>query len=117
MKITVHGGANVKFKNDIAGNFILSPTVLFMQQQDFQMWLPGITAKYRFISLGISYRNEDAFISTIAIQTKYFRVGYSYDYTVSKLTNNVTGGSHEFGLSGFLKLKRKHCKIKTLRLI
>ena len=117
-KITIHGGANLKFKNDLTGKFILSPTLLYMQQQDFQLLMPGITAKYKFISLGVSYRNEDAFIGTVAIQFKNFRLGYSYDYTVSKLTNLATGGTHEVGVSGFIKFKKKkYCKIKTLRLI
>ncbi|MBA3705539.1 MAG: PorP/SprF family type IX secretion system membrane protein [Bacteroidetes bacterium] len=118
MKLTIHGGANLKFRKDSIGKFILSPTLLFMQQQDFQMLMPGITAKYRFISLGISYRNKDAFVTTIALQFKNFRLGYSYDYTVSTLDNDNTGRAHEIGLSGFLKFKRKnHCKIRTLRLI
>jgi type IX secretion system PorP/SprF family membrane protein len=117
-KFTIHGGANLKFKNDLTGKFILSPTLLYMQQQDFQLLMPGITAKYKFISLGVSYRNEDAFIGTVAIQFKNFRLGYSYDYTVSKLTNLATGGTHEVGVSGFIKFKKKkYCKIKTLRLI
>lgn len=117
VKITIHGGVNLKFKKDSAGRFMLSPTLLYMQQQDFHMLMPGVVAKYKFISLGISYRSEDAFIGTLAFQTKYLRIGYSYDYTVSKLTNEVTGGAHEIGISGFLKSKKKHCKIKTLRLI
>jgi len=116
-KITIHGGVNLKFKKDSSGKFILSPTLLYMQQQDFNMLMPGITAKYKFISVGLSYRSEDAFITTLAFQNKYVRVGYSYDYTVSKLTNNTTGGAHEVGISCFLKSKKKNCKIKTLRLI
>ncbi len=116
-KITIHGGANLRFKSDPLGKFILSPTLLYTQQQDFRMLMPGIMAKYKFISLGVSYRNNDAFITTVAFQNKYVRLGYSYDYTVSKLTNSVTGGSHEIGFSCFLKSKKRNCKIKTLRVI
>lgn len=117
MKITIHTGANLVLKNDSTTKFILSPTLLYMQQQNFHMLLPGITAKYKCISLGISYRNEDAFITTLAFQNRFLRVGYSYDYTTSSLLNKNTGGSHEIGLTWFINFKKKHCKIKTLRMI
>ncbi|MGZ4033217.1 MAG: PorP/SprF family type IX secretion system membrane protein [Bacteroidia bacterium] len=115
-KITVQAGANLSLKNDSTHKFIFSPTILFMQQQDFTMFLPGITVKYKFISLGLSYRSE-AFITTLAFQNRFLRVGYSYDYTTSSLLNKNTGGSHEIGLTWFINFKKKHCNIKTLRLI
>ena len=117
LKITIHTGANLVLKNDSSKKLILSPTLLYMQQQDFHMLLPGITAKYKFISLGISYRNEDAFITTLAFQNRFLRVGYSYDYTISKLENKNTGGSHEIGLTWFVDFKKRNPTIKTLRLI
>lgn len=117
MKFSVHTGANISFKKDSSRKFILSPTILYMQQQNFQMLLPGVTVKYKFISLGISYRNEDAFIATLAFQNRFLRVGYSYDYTTSKLGNDNTGGSHEIGLTWFVNFKKKRGAIKTLRLI
>ena len=117
LRITVHTGANLSFKKDSTRKLIFSPTLLYMQQQDFTMLLPGVTVKYKFISLGVSYRNEDAFIGTLAFQNRFLRVGYSYDYTTSKLGNENTGGTHEIGLTYFLNLKKKKGKIKTLRLI
>jgi type IX secretion system PorP/SprF family membrane protein len=117
LKITVHIGANLSFEKDSARKFILSPTLLYMQQQDFQMFLPGITAKYKCISIGLSYRNKDAFITTLAFQNRFLRVGYSYDYTTSKLGNEYTGGAHEVGLTYFMNFKKKKGRIKTLRLI
>lgn len=117
VKISVHGGLNLKFKKDTLNNFVLSPTLLYMKQQHFEMLMPGIAVKYKFLSIGISYRNKDAFITTLAIQNKILRVGYSYDYTVSMLDNKNTGGSHEIGVGYFLNFKRKLCKIKTLRMI
>ncbi|MDQ3046891.1 MAG: PorP/SprF family type IX secretion system membrane protein, partial [Bacteroidota bacterium] len=72
LKLTIHGGANLWMKTDSTKKFILSPTILYMQQQDFSMLLPGITAKYKKVSLGISYRSEDAFIATLAFQSRFF---------------------------------------------
>ena len=133
MKVTIHAGANFVFKNDSTRKFILSPALLYMQQQNFNMLLPGITAKYKCISLGISYRNKDAFITTLAFQNKFLRLGYSYDYTTSTLLNKNTGGSHEIGLTWFINFKKKdsalhilrwpisfkkrNCEIRTLRMI
>ncbi|MBL0331080.1 MAG: PorP/SprF family type IX secretion system membrane protein [Bacteroidetes bacterium] len=117
MKISAHVGANLLCGNANSKNTTISPTLLYMRQQDFQMFLPGLTAKYKFISLGVSYRNEDAFIGTLAFQNRFLRVGYSYDYTTSKLGNDNTGGSHEIGLTWFVNFKKKRGAIKTLRLI
>ncbi|PKP16821.1 MAG: hypothetical protein CVU06_13970, partial [Bacteroidetes bacterium HGW-Bacteroidetes-22] len=53
--------------------------------------------KYPFV-VGTWFRhnieNPDAFIFLLGFQHNSFRIGYSYDVTVSKL-KNVTGGAHE----------------------
>jgi len=116
IKLTVHGGVNLLFGNKNRTIGVLSPSILYMNQGGSSMILPGVTIKYRFISVGFSYRSEDAFILTLAFQNSYLRVGYSYDYTTSKLENKYTGGSHEIGVSYFLKTNKKNCIIQTLRL-
>ena len=115
-KLTLHAGANLYFKKDVNHNFILSPNILYMQQQDFHELMPGITLKYKFIVAGFSYRNEDAFNTYAGLQFNFFKVGYSYDYTTSLLTNR-TGGSHEIQLAFFIHRKKNVCKIKTIRMI
>lgn len=114
IKLTIHTGANLSFKNK---NLILSPNILSIKQQDFQILLPGINAKYKWVVLGLSYRNQDAFIINAGFQSRFLKIAYSYDYTVSKLTNNATGGSHEIQLAWFLHYQKKVCRIKTIRLI
>ncbi len=114
MRLTYHAGANLSLNTK---NFILSPNILIMKQQDFQMILPGVSAKYKWAVLGISYRNQDAFIINAGFQNRFLKIGYSYDYTVSNLTNKATGGSNEIQLAWFLHYQKKICKIKTLRMI
>jgi hypothetical protein len=44
------------------------------------------------------YRNQDAFIVLVGLMTTNFRFGYSYDVTVSRLSN-ATAGSHELSMT------------------
>jgi len=54
--------------------------------------------------LGLTLRARDSFgfIGGIDIAKRY-RISYSYDMTVSKLNNGVSGGSHEIVLGFLLK--------------
>lgn len=114
IKYTIHTGANLNFSTP---SLTLSPNFLFMKQNFSAMLLPGISAKYKMFALGISYRNQDACIATVGFQSSFLKIAYSYDYTVSKLTNKSTGGSHEMQVTWFIRYRKKVCGIKTLRLI
>jgi type IX secretion system PorP/SprF family membrane protein len=114
MKFAFNAGANFNLSDD---KVVLSPTILYMKQQDFNMIMPGVTAKMGFVVLGISYRNDDAFNTKAGVQFKSFKAGYSYDYTISAGLRNNTGGSHELQLSWFIDNKKKSSKIKTIRMI
>jgi hypothetical protein len=67
----------------------------------------GAYLKYENFTIGAWYRNRDAFIMTVSINTDKFKVGYSYDLTVSKLGNGISGGSHEISMGINLKCKKK----------
>lgn len=114
MRLTMHTGANLNFKTK---HFIFSPNILFVKQEDFQIFLPGISAKYKWAVLALSYRNQDAFIVNGGFQNRFLKIAYSYDLTVSKLTNKATGGTHEIQLAWFLHYQKKVCRIKTIRMI
>jgi type IX secretion system PorP/SprF family membrane protein len=115
MKLTLHGRANISIPG--SEMFVISPYALYCSQQDFRLLQVGVNAKVKFITIGVGYRNEDALIGSLAFQNSKIRIGYSYDYTVSLLENKNTGGSHEIGISYFLKINKKLCSIQTLRLI
>ncbi len=62
---------------------------------------------------GVWYRNKDAFIVLIGINTSHFRMGYSYDLTSSKL-GAASGGSHELSLGMTLNCKPKKRVFRTI---
>ena len=77
--------------------FKITPSVLYIQQSDFNALMIATTTSYKFFKIMFGYRVDDAAIFGLAFTTKRLDIGYSYDLTTSKLTNN-TGGSHEFGV-------------------
>lgn len=96
MKLTGHVGAviNLGRKSRFSEPAKISPNILYQQQQDFKQLNIGMYfQKSPFIG-GVWYRNRDAFIILLGIQQGLFKLGYSYDVTVSRLTN-ATMGSHE----------------------
>jgi hypothetical protein len=74
------------------------PNIIYQYQQGFQEINIGTYVKYGSFNAGAWFRNRDAFILTVGINTGTFKVGYSYDVTVSRLNNGVSGGSHEVSL-------------------
>lgn len=106
-KWTFHAGAVIDLEPRMRGRrsleaMTLSPNILYQQQMNFKQLNLGIYLnKYPFV-VGTWFRhnfeNPDAFIFLLGFQQSSFRLGYSYDVTVSKL-KNVTGGAHEISFS------------------
>jgi len=69
----------------------------------FGMWYRGIPG---FKSYKAGYSNNDAIVLLVGVKTKDWRIGYSYDITISKLMSN-TGGSHEISIVYEYANKRK----------
>ena len=102
-------GAKSKYNNTAS----ISPSIIYQYQQGFMEFNIGTYIKYGIFQVGFWFRNKDAFISTIGINTGMFRIGYSYDVTVSKLTNQ-SGGSHEVSLGLNLNCKTKPATFRTI---
>jgi type IX secretion system PorP/SprF family membrane protein len=104
MQFLVHFGAvlPVRHKKEMRYNIWVSPNVLFVNQgrafQTQASFLAGISMVY----FGLGYRNviynSDAVIGYLGVKKGKFRIGYSYDYTISKLMNK-TGGTHELSFT------------------
>lgn len=100
------------------GTPILSPNIVYQHQQNFNYLNYGLYLDWMPFMVGVWYRqsldNPDAFVFQIGFQQDYFKVGYSYDVTVSKLANN-TSGAHEISLGLLLPCPEKKQKVKAVR--
>lgn len=122
LKLTVHFGTIIDLRKRRSGarqidDPTISPNILYQQQQNFQQLNYGIYVnKYPFVG-GVWFRqnfeNSDAFILLAGFQQPSFKFAYSYDLTVSKLTN-ITGGAHEFSFTWQFKCPTKKAKVKTI---
>jgi len=117
MKFTGHVGFVSYFnkKRKEKGNWSLN--VLYQQQQDFQQINYGFYISKGVFVGGLWFRqnffNADAFIALAGFQYQGFKFGYSYDVTVSKLSN-ATAGSHEFSVALQLPCKPKKKKFRAI---
>ena len=125
-KITAHAGAIFNlgaddWSADIKGTPSVSFNLLYQQQGKFrQMNIGGSFNIYPIIA-GIWFRhnfnNPDAVIALLGFEYKQYKIGYAYDYTISKLTN-ATGGSHEISIAYIFDCyqeTRKSSKIKAIK--
>lgn len=115
LKITAHAGASVPLTRKTRFNdpAKISPNILFQQQQDFRQVNVGMYFQKSVFVAGLWYRNKDAFIALLGIQQGLFKIGYSYDVTVSRLTN-ATGGANEISVSMQIDCKPKKKRFRTI---
>jgi type IX secretion system PorP/SprF family membrane protein len=80
----------------------ISPNLLFTKQKQFHQINLTTYFGYGPVFGGLGYRhafgNGDAAIFTAGFRQGLFRLGYSYDLTLSSLANSRTGGSHEISV-------------------
>jgi type IX secretion system PorP/SprF family membrane protein len=113
MKITGHAGAVIPLDGNRNPLVYISPNILYQKQQDFQQLNLGLYLVKGPIVGGLWYRNRDSFILLIGLQKDHFKAGYSYDVTISRLTN-TTAGSHEISFQLQFECKPKKKKFRTV---
>ena len=111
LKLTVHAGAIINLEKGSESS--ISPNILFQQQQNFTQLNLGVYFTKQYFVAGLWYRNSDAFIVLLGIQTNHLKLGYSYDVTVSKLASN-TAGSHEVSFQLRFECKKKRPRYRLL---
>ncbi len=109
MRITGHAGAEIKLgqRGRYTNTTSILPNIIYQYQNGFQELNIGTYIKYGDFTVGAWYRNRDAFILLFGANFEKFKLGYSYDLTVSKLGNGISGGSHEVSLGMNLKCRKK----------
>jgi hypothetical protein len=90
------------------------PNVIFQYQQGFMEINIGTYVKYGSFTAGAWFRNRDAFILALGVNTGTFKIGYSYDVTVSTLNNGISGGSHEVSLGYNVNCKKTGPRWRTI---
>jgi type IX secretion system PorP/SprF family membrane protein len=115
-KYTFHGGAEfvIKGRTKKGGDWRLSPALLFQKQGEFSQMNYGLYVSKMSVVLGLWFNqnfelNYDSFIAMIGLATERLKIGYSYDYAVSRLSH-TNAGAHEVSISfpvGMHKKKRR----------
>jgi type IX secretion system PorP/SprF family membrane protein len=122
MRLTVHAGAIFDFVQGMDGedlrNFSISPNVVYIQQGKMHQLNTGMSVNmFPFVG-GLWYRhdfeNPDAVIVLLGFQQKQYKIGYSFDYTVSKLSSH-TGGAHEVSIAWLFNYPHKKFRYSELR--
>ncbi len=122
MKYTVHIGSVINLKEggslDEDREFSISPNILYQQQFNFHQLNVGLYLTIDPFVGGLWYRhnfeNADAIIPMIGFHWKNLRVGYSYDYSVSKL-QGASGGAHEVSASWQFPCIEKKRHIRAIK--
>lgn len=123
MKITAHAGAIFNLIpsagfDDTREVPSISPNILYQQQGEFRQMNTGMYLNIHPFVAGLWFRynfeNPDAAIALLGFEYNQFKVGYTYDYTVSRLTN-ATGGSHEISVAYQFACPERSEKIKAIK--
>jgi type IX secretion system PorP/SprF family membrane protein len=119
IKFQLFGGSKLMVKESLLRP---TPTVLqfaflYKRQAGFNQLDLGFYYHYNPVVLGIWYRGipiynsfktNDAIVLLVGFKTDQYNIGYSYDFTTSKLIS-TSGGSHELSVSySFGKPSKKH---------
>lgn len=123
MKFTAHAGAWINLREGLETGGIeemsLTPNILYQQQGKFHQLNLGLSFNMYPMVIGAWFRhnfeNADAVIGLIGFQHEKLKVGYSYDYTISSLTNSASHGAHEISFAWLFDRRQKTFKHKAIK--
>ncbi|MFZ9954799.1 MAG: PorP/SprF family type IX secretion system membrane protein [Flavobacteriales bacterium] len=94
MRLTAHH--TIEFP--LGEKWKIGNTIILHTQAGAEAAITYFTAQYKWLKWCAGYYAGNAAIGGIGLVFPRFNINYTYEYTVSKLTN-ATGGSHEIGMS------------------
>jgi type IX secretion system PorP/SprF family membrane protein len=130
-KYSLHGGYVIPAKKSVKGipqaTVTLAANYKAQQKWDqvdigayytqeplfFGLWYRGIPLLKAYQP---GYSNNDAVAFLVGYKTRDFRVGYSYDFTISRLSTN-TGGAHEIAIVWEYATEQKRKKKKKQKFL
>lgn len=120
-KYTFHAGAVFEYDPAIYAkkSIFVSPNLMYQQQGNFRQLNAGVYVTIKPIVAGAWFRhnfdNPDAAIILLGLQHNNFKVGYSYDYSLSGLGGTL-GAAHEVSLSyNFCVYVEKRRKVRAIK--
>jgi type IX secretion system PorP/SprF family membrane protein len=118
MKITAHAGAIIPTQGGRNEEVYFSPNILYQLQRDFQQLCLGAYLVKPPLVGGLWYRqagkNGDSFQALVGLQHGIFKMGYSYDITISTLAA-ASAGSHEVSMSVTFPCRPRKKRFRTIK--
>ena len=105
-KLAIRYTLHFSYVAELTENLKASPSLIYMRQQDASILLPSVVFSFYGVKAGVGSRWGDSAILLLGYTTQRFSVGYSYDYTISKLSQ-ATGGSHELNMIAKFNFKNQ----------
>ncbi len=106
------GAAFPIIKNDSKRpSYVLEPNIVYIRQQNFNILYYGMYFDISNIALGAFLRQDlklhfDAMILSFHVNIKQFKIGYSYDVTLSRFYKHSLG-THEISLVYLFNCRKK----------
>lgn len=103
MRLAVHAGGDIDITpRNKKDRLAFSPNIMLAQQSNFTQLNLGTYFYSKYFYAGAWFRhtfsNSDAVMGVLGVKVSYVKVGYSYDYTVSRL-QGMSGGAHEISVT------------------
>ena len=123
MRITIHGGALIDVKQGLQdgemGDLSFSPNIVYMQQGNFHQLNAGAYVNFFPFVGGLWFRhnfeNPDALIVLLGFQQPRYKIGYSFDLTLSRVSLGGSGGAHEVSFAWQFDCPKKEFKYKAIK--
>lgn len=113
IKLTIHAGAiNYRWHRGLLSRrWTLSPNLIYQRQGSFSQLNLGLYMLEKWVAGGIWYRQTsgiqpESVIVMLGVMRPTFKIGYSYDASLSKLSN-YSNSAHEISLIFYVGEKRR----------